>query len=76
VTTADAISVIVVIMRHMRFLFFVTIATKPDKGLTEEVGGLFPRGAEEIQISILGSQVVPGEFSLDGDRTRARIDVR
>jgi hypothetical protein len=41
-------------------------ATKPDKDLTEEVGGLFLRGAEEIKISILGSQVVRGEFSLDG----------
>jgi adenosylmethionine-8-amino-7-oxononanoate aminotransferase len=43
VTTADAISVIVVIMRHMRFLVFVTTATKPDKELTEEVSGIFPR---------------------------------
>ena len=53
-------------MRHMRFLFLLRPATKPDKDLTEEVGGLFPRGAEEIKISILGSQVVRGEFSLDG----------
>jgi hypothetical protein len=44
VTTADAISVIVVIMRHTRFLVFVATSTKPDKDLTEEVGGLFPRG--------------------------------
>jgi hypothetical protein len=34
--------VIVVIMRHMRFLFSLRSATKPDKNLTEEVGGLFP----------------------------------
>jgi hypothetical protein len=53
-------------MRHMRFLFLLRPATKPDKDLTEEVGGLFPRGAEEIKISILGSQAVRGEFSLDG----------
>jgi hypothetical protein len=50
----------------MRFLFLLRPATKPDKDLTEEVGGLFPRGAEEIEISILGSQVVRGKSSLDG----------
>jgi hypothetical protein len=30
------------------------------------VHGLFPRVAQKIEISVLGSQVVRGEFSLDG----------
>jgi hypothetical protein len=34
--------------------------------LTEEVHGLFPRVPQKIEISVLGSQVVRGEFSLDG----------
>jgi hypothetical protein len=35
---------IVVIMRHMRFLFGCDQQrSQPDKDLTEEVGGLFPR---------------------------------
>jgi hypothetical protein len=76
VTTADAISVIVVIMRHMQFLFLLRPATKPDKDLTEEVGELFPRGAEEIKTSILGSQAVRGEFSLDGRPDSREIGVR
>jgi hypothetical protein len=66
VTTADAISVIVVIMRHMRFLFFSYDQQKPDKDLTEEVRGLFPRVAKKIEISVLGSPVGRGEFSSDG----------
>ena len=65
-TTADAISVIVVIMHHVRFLFFCYDQQMPYENLTEEVRGLFPRVAEEIKISTLGSQVVSGEFSLDG----------
>ena len=69
-TTADAISVIVLIMRHMRFLFFYD-QQKPDEDLTEEVRGLFPHVAKKIEISILGSQVRCGEFSLDGRATRA-----
>jgi hypothetical protein len=48
----------------MRFLFLLRPATKPDKDLTEEVGELFPRVAQEIEISILGSLVVRGESSL------------
>jgi hypothetical protein len=39
--------------------------SQPDKSLTGELGGLFPRVAREIKI-IFGSQVVRGEFSLDG----------
>jgi hypothetical protein len=66
VTPADAISVIVVIMRHMRFLFFSYDQQKPDKDLTEEVRGLFPRVAKKIEISVLGSPVGRGEFSSDG----------
>jgi hypothetical protein len=66
VTTADAISVIVVIMRHMRFLFFCYVQQKPDKDLTEEVRGLFPRVAQKIEISVLGAQVVRGESHLTG----------
>jgi hypothetical protein len=54
------------IMRHMRFLFFCYNQQKPDKDLTDEVRGLFPRVAKQIEISNLGSQVVHGEFSLDG----------
>jgi hypothetical protein len=57
---------IVVIMRHMRFLFLLRPATKPDKDLTEEVGGLFPRVAQKIEISVLGAQVVRGESHLTG----------
>jgi hypothetical protein len=49
VTTADAISVIVVILRHMRFLFFYD-QQKSDEDLTGKVRGLFPRAAKEIEI--------------------------
>ena len=56
-TTADAIPVIVVIMRHMRFLPFCYDQQQPDKDLTEEVRGLFPRVAQKIEISVLGAQV-------------------
>jgi hypothetical protein len=62
---------IVLIMRHMRFLYFATTSKKPDKNLTQEVRGLFPRVAKTIEISINGSQVVRGEFTLDG---RPRLD--
>jgi len=75
VAPADAISVIVVIMRHMRFLFFSYDQQKPDKDLTEEVRGLFPRVAKKIEVSILGSQVRRGEFSVDGRADSARIGV-
>jgi hypothetical protein len=58
---------IVVIIRHMRFLFWLRPATKPARqGLDRGSGRIIPRVAEEIKISILGSQVVRGEFSLDG----------
>jgi len=40
--------------------------SQPDKSLTGELGGLFPRVAREIKI-IFGSQVVRGEFSWTGD---------
>ena len=39
---------------------------KPDKDLTEEVHGLFPRVAQKIEISVLGAQVVRGESHWTG----------
>jgi len=53
------------------FPLFCYDQQKPDEDLTEEVRGLFPRVAKKIEISILGSQVRCGEFSLDGRATRA-----
>jgi hypothetical protein len=50
----------------MRFLPFCYDQQQPDKDLTEEVRGLFPRVAQKIEISVLGAQVVRGESRWTG----------
>jgi hypothetical protein len=76
VTPADAISVIVVIMRHMRFLFSSYDQQKPDKDLTEEVRGLFPRVAKKLKYLYSVPRWGVESSHRTGGRTRARIGVR
>jgi hypothetical protein len=70
-TTADAISVIVVIVRQKRF--FLRPATKPDKDLTEEVGGLFLCGVRLNAFSNLLNN--PPTSSARFDQTSSLIEL-
>jgi hypothetical protein len=59
VTTADAVFVIVVIVRHVVSLLMGRPSIGPDKKETEGASHLFPRGQNKSLVRIFGAREPP-----------------